>query len=597
MDTSILIVIIILVATVVMLIFEIVRIDVVAIISMLALGWTGIVSPDEMISGFSSNAVIAMMAVMIIGRGIGRTGIMNRFSRKLVNKAGNQRKSIIGLMSLTIGLISGFILNIGAAVLFMPSILDAARRSQLPASYLAMPIGFAAILGGSLTMIGSGHLIVINDLLSNAGLEPYHLFSVTPIGILLLIAGILLFYFFGKSLLPYSKTPDIHFSEQEKLIKALEITGNIRYYYIPKTSSLHTKSTEGSGIWSNYNVNIIGITDGKDMIYAPWRENKFRAGQTLALLGKEENIARMVSDYGLISKPAIQNFTRLNDPLESGFAELIFRPRSEAIGKKFRDYAFRRKFAVEPLRLLSNGKEMRGDFSDHIITPGDILFVYGLWENIREVNDTVDFVVATPFDAPEKDYSKTYIAILCFVFSIGLTITGFPISMAFFTGAIAMILLRVLSIQQAYEAIDWKVIFLIAGLIPLGIAMQKTGSAVFLAEQLMSVVSASHPVSLIIAIGIISTALSLVMSNVGAIVVLAPLVIGMAEIGGLDPRPLVLMAAVCVSNSFILPTNQVNALLMTAGGYRNKDYLKAGGALSLLFLFITITFFYFAVFQ
>ena len=596
MDISIIIVIIILVATVVMLIFELVRIDVVAIISMLALGWSGMVSPEEMISGFSSNAVIAMMAVMIMGRGIARTGLMNRFSRKVVKKAGNQRKRIIGFMSLAIGMISGFILNIGAAVLFLPSILDAARRSKLPASYLTMPIGFAAILGGSLTMIGYGHLIIINDLLNNAGLEPYHLFSVTPIGLLLLISGILLFYFFGKRLLPYSKTPDKHFSEQEKLIETLEITGNIRYFSIPENSSLHGMSTEGSGIWSNYNVNIIGITDGKDMIYAPWRENKFRSGQTLALLGREENISRMVSDYSLIPKPPLQNFTRLNDPLESGFAEVIFRPRSEAIGKKFRNYAFRRKFAVEPLRLLSNGREMRGDFSDHIISPGDIMFVYGLWENIREVKDTVDFVVTTPFNAPEKDYSKTYIAILGFIFSIGLTVAGFPISMAFFTGAAAMILMRVLSIQQAYQSIDWKVIFLIAGLIPLGIAMQNTGTAVFLAEQIMSLLSGSHPISLIFTIGIISTILSLIMSNVGAIVVLVPLVIGMAEIGDMDPRPLVLMAAVCVSNSFILPTNQVNALLMTAGGYRNKDYFKAGGALSLLFLAVTISFFYFVFF-
>lgn len=596
MDTSIIIVIIILVATVAMLIFELVRIDMVAIISMLALGWSGMVSPEEMISGFSSNAVIAMMAVMIMGRGIARTGLMNRFSRKVVKKAGTDRKRIIGFMSLSIGVISGFIQNIGAAVLFLPSILDVARRSKLPASYFVMPIGFAAILGGTLSMVGSGHLILVNDLLINAGLEPYYLFSVTPIGSILLISGIVFFYLFGKHLLPHSKIPDENFTDQEKLIEELELPGKMQYFTIPVNSYLHAKTTEGSGIWEKYNINIIGITEGKDMIYAPWREAKFRAGQTLALLGKEENIARMVTDYNLIPAPRLKPFTRLNDPVESGFAEVIFRPRSDAIGQKFRDYAFRRKFAVEPLRLLSKGEEMRGDFSDHRISPGDIIIVYGLWEKIREVKDTVDFVVATPFKAEEKDDSKTLTAMLCFIFSIGLALAGFPISMAFFTGATAMILTRVLSIQQAYKAIDWKIVFLLAGLIPLGIAMQKSGTAVFLAEELMSLVSGSHSFYLILAIGIISTVFSLFMSNVGAIVVLAPLVIGMAEIGDMDPRPLVLMAAVCVSNSFILPTHQVNALMMTAGGYRNKDYFKAGGAISLLFLAITVSFFYFVFF-
>ena len=165
--------------------------------------------------------------------------------------------------------------------------------------------------------------------------------------------------------------------------------------------------------------------------------------------------------------------------------------------------------------------------------------------------------------------------------------------MAFFSGAAAMILARVLDIQEAYRAIEWKVVFLLAGLIPLGVAMQKTGSARFLAEQIMAVAADRHPALVFLAVGILSTAFSLFMSNVGAIVVLAPLVIGMAEIGGLDPRPLVLMAAVCAANSFILPTHQVNALLMSPGGYRNTDYVRAGSGMTLLFLAVAVTFFYF----
>ncbi len=158
-----------------------------------------------------------------------------------------------------------------------------------------------------------------------------------------------------------------------------------------------------------------------------------------------------------------------------------------------------------------------------------------------------------------------------------------------------MVLLKVLSINEAYRSIDWKVVFLIAGLIPLGIAMQKTGTATFLAEQLMSLVMGRHAIFLVIMVALLATLFSLVMSNVGAIVVLAPLVIEIANLSGVDPRPLALMAAVCVANSFILPTHQVNAFIMSPGGYRNVDFFKAGSVMTLLFLLIAVVFFYFVM--
>lgn len=593
MDAGIIIVLLILSATVLMLILDVVRIDVVAISCMLVLGWTGILTPQEMFSGFSSNAVVAMMAVMIMGRGISRTGLMDKFSIAVIRMAGPGRRSITAFMSLIVGIISGFIQNIGAAALFLPGMLDVSRRTKIPASALLMPIGFAIILGGTLSMVGSGHLILVNDLLLNAGLLPYGLFSVTPLGVLLLAAGIAFFYVFGKSVLPRPKTGVRVPSAQEKLIEDLQLPGNIWHYSISENSPLINQTTEQSGIWKRFNVNIIGISVERDVIYAPWRETRFKAGQEIALLGSEENIRLLASEFKLISEPPLKRFSRLRDPDESGFAEIIVPPRSEAIGQTIRQFSMRRRFAVEPLRLFSKGEEMRGDFSDHKISSGDTIIVYGLWDKIQEMDKSIDFVVVTPFRSERKDHSKSWAASLGFLLAIALALTGFPIAMAFFSGAVVMILMRVLNMQQAYQAIEWKIVFLLAGLIPLGIAMQKTGASMFLAEKIMVMVSGRHPLFLILTVGIISTIFSLLISNFAAIVVLAPMIIGMAEIGGLDPRPLVLMAAVCVSNSFILPTQQVNALLMTPGGYRNADFIKGGGGLTILFLLITVSFFYF----
>ncbi len=596
MDSGIIVVLIILSVTATMLVLDFVRIDIVAIGCMLALGWTGILDPQEMFSGFSSNAVIAMLSVMILGRGIARTGIMDEFSNFIISKAGTRKRNLVGLLSLSTGFLSGLIQNIGSAALFLPGIMQVSRRTKIPASSLIMPIGFAAILGGTLTMVGSGPLIMVNDLLRNEGHEAYNLLSVTPIGIVLLLSGIGYFLLFGSKVLPKNKVGETGKTEQEKLVEKLNLPHNIKLLTVTSESPLAGKTTEEAGLWKTYHVNLLGIGKGDDVVYAPWRETKFEEGQNLAVLGSAESIEQFSMDFQLEDVSKSRYFSDDFNPNVSGFAEVIIPPGSELDGKCIREYSLRKRYAVEPVILFNKGERVDGDFSDVEIRPGDTLIVYGRWINIKDLKDSADFVVLTAFDVDKKDRSKSWPAIGCFVFAITLAMVGFPISMAFLTGALCMVLTRVLTIGEAYEAIEWKVVFLLAGLIPLGLAMQKTGAAMFLAESIMSVVVDLHPVFIVLMVAVLSTVFSLFMSNVGAIVVLAPLVMGMAGIAGIDPRPLVLMAAVCAANSFILPTHQVNAFLMSSGGYRNADYIKAGSGMTILFLIITVSLFYFFMF-
>jgi len=243
MDSDIIIVLVILGVTAIMLVIDVVRIDIVAIGCMLALGWTGILNPQEMFSGFSSNAVIAMLSVMILGRGIARTGIMDEFSKVIISKAGTRKRNLVGLLSLSTGLLSGLIQNIGSAALFLPGILQVSRRTKIPASSLIMPIGFAAILGGTLTMVGSGPLILVNDLLRNEGHEAYNLFSVTPVGIVLLLSGIGYFLLFGNKVLPQKKTGETGKTAQEKLVEKLNLPHSIKLLSITGESSLVGKNT------------------------------------------------------------------------------------------------------------------------------------------------------------------------------------------------------------------------------------------------------------------------------------------------------------------------------------------------------------------
>ena len=591
MNTEIGILFLILSVTIFLLIFEFLRIDLIAIICMLALGWSGILSPNEMLSGFSSNAVIVVIAVMVLGRGLEKTGIMDRFTSYVLKKVNNDKSRIIFWISLAVGLLSGFIQNIGAIALFLPGILQISRKSKISSYELIMPVAFSAILGGTLTLVASGPLVLVNDLLKNAGLDAFGIFSVTPVGFLLLFSGLLFFLIFGNRTLSIKNDISSNKTDQNRLIENLSVSNNVQQFLIEKNSNLVGKTIEDSIISQKPDVNILAIKRESGLEYSPWRNTVFKAGQEIAILGSEENILAMADKHGLKRIYQAGDFNSLLNSKESGFAEMIIPGRSEITGKTIRDYSIRKRFGVEPILLFSQGKEIRGDISDRKISPGDSIIVYGLRNKIRDLRESLDFVVATSLQVDEMDTSSTLKALLCYGMAIIFALLGFPVALAFLSGAIGMVITRIISIEEMYRSIEWKVVFLLAGLIPLGIAMEKTGAAAFLAENLIALM-ADNNLMVLISVGLLATLFTLVMSNTGAIVVLTPIIIEMANIGNFDPRTMVLFAAVCTANSFVLPTHQVNAFIQSSGGYSNADFLKTGIWMTLIFLIVTISYFF-----
>jgi len=592
MDPQIITVLIVLSLTVIAIILDLLRIDVIAIISMLSLTWLKIITPKEALSGFSSNAVLAMIAVMIMGKGVYDTGVMNKFSKIIIKIAGKSQRKLIGLISSAVGFMSAIMQNIGSAALFLPAVLQISKKEKIPPSKLIMPLGFSAIIGGTLTMVGTGSLIVLNDLLKQNNFGTFGFFDVTPVGITLLLGGIVYFFIFGKAVLPSSSNKKNE-DNQQKLINSWHLPHTIKNFIIPKKSSLNGMSCENSNIWSDYNVNILAIREEENIEYAPWRHTKFEENQKIAVLGSKNNIKKFASDYKLESLETTEEFDKLRDESRSGFAEIIIPAKSKLVGGTIRKFSIRKTYGVEPVLFFCGGEIYRGDFSDKIIKPGDTIIFYGLWENLKEFKRNDDFVVATEIEEEEKKPSKSWFAILSFAGAILLTfLTNMPISICLLTGAIVMILSGVINIKKAYESIDWKVVFLIAGLIPLGVAMEKSGTALFLANQLMYVIQGQHPLIILSVVGLLSTLFSLFMSNVAATVLLVPLVLKMSNLSGINPTSLALLVGICAANSFILPTHQVNAFLMTPGGYKNSDYLKAGSGMTLIFLLITVIMFY-----
>jgi len=500
------------------------------------LGWLQLVTPQQAFSGLDSNAVVSIIAVMILGYGVDRSGLMNRVIKPIMRFAGRSEPRLIGTVSGVVGGISAFMQNVGAAALFLPAMLRIAKRTHIPVSRLLMPMGFAAILGGTLSMVGSSPLIILNDLMQAGGQEKFGLFSVTPLGLVLLGAGIVYFMLAGKYVLPAKTGEDTSGKQQRELIESWQLPTHLHELRVPAASPLIGKTREDAHMETAYQLHLIALADGDEILYAPWRHAHFAAGQVLALIGERHEAERFAAEWALDLSETVERFEALQNPTAAGYAELILAPRSSLAGKSIRDISFRRSYRVEPLLLLSEGQAERGDFSDRPLRPGDAIVVHGRWSELKTLAHDRDFVVAAPVEAEDIDESKAWVAGLCFAGAIGLALSGTTLSIALMSGALAMILLRVISIDDAYRSVDWRTVFLLAGLIPLGVAMESTGAASYVAHQMMRVLTDGHTLLILLAIATLTTLFSLFMSNVAATVLLVPLVIELSELAGIDPR-------------------------------------------------------------
>lgn len=585
MTPEIALTLVVLAVTVVLFTTEWLRVDAVALLVMVTLPWLGLVRPEQAFAGLASNAVVSIVGVMILGYGVDRTDLAARLTRPLLQLAGASERRLVATVAGAVGGLSAFMQNVGAAALFLPGLMRIAREGGVPASRLLMPMGFAAILGGTLTMVGSSPLIILNDLLRNAGQAGFALFAVTPLGLALLAAGIGYFALLGRYVLPARSAGEGAARRQRELIEAWQLPADLCEVRVPEGSALVGRTREQTGLELGYGLSLAAVAEGRERAYAPWRHTRFAPGQVLGLLGAPGAAERFARDWGLEPCTGARVFRGLHGEL-GGFAELIVTPRSGVAGLTVRAIGVRRRFRVEPLVLVSGGELSRGDLSDRVLRPGDALVVYAPWEALRELREGGDFALATPIEGEPTDPSRAWLAGLCFVGAVGLALAGFPLSLSLMSGAVALVLLRVVSLDEAYRAVDWRTVFLLAGLIPLGVAFEGSGAARLLAELLAGWLQGSPGFVVLLALAALTTAFSLFMSNVAATVLLVPLAIHLAEGSGLDPRALALLVGVAASNSFVLPTHQVNALLMGPGGYRNADYLRAGGGMTVLFLLV-----------
>ena len=574
--------------TVVLFITEWLRVDIVAMLVMVALPLMGLVDGREAFQGLSSTAVISIISVVIMGRGLDHTGVISRGIQPLLRIAGKSRQRIILMMSTTVAVISSFMQNIGAAALFLPALQRMSRQTKTPISQLLMPVGFSAILGGTISLVGSSPLIMLNDLLRPFNLKPFGLFSVTPAGIALLLTGICYFLFLGRWVLPQKAEADDDADEASPnpLVYYPELA---RLYEIDFPVHAGGKGIKVQELCDQYNIHpvILSFDYGKHIIMPPDRELRIAPGTVFAAYGSPGHVRQAARDFGFDIKPELDLFVEELSQDMSGVVEAIVPPHSRFIGQTLMEVRFRHNYLLAPMAVVHQGEINYTKIGFRELESGDVILMHGRWKYLQQMRPKRSLLFA---QSPEHEILKPLkarTALACFALATAMVIfTSLPISVSLMTGALGMILFNVLSIDEAYQAIDWRTVFLLTGLIPLGLAMQKTNAADWIVFHLLTLIGTPSPTLFFLTIGFITTLLTLVVSNVGATVLLVPLVVGMAGQVGADSRLAALVVGLAASNAFLLPTHQVNALYMGPGGYSAKDFLRAGMPLSVCFLLV-----------
>ena len=606
LTTEIIVVLAILALTIYLFVSEIVRVDVAAVSIMVLLGLTTmlpglepLISQDILFSGFSSNAVISIIAVMIIGAGLDKTGLMSRLATFILKKGGKTESRIIPMVSGTVAFISSFMQNIGAAALFLPVVSRISSRSNIPMSRLLMPMGFCAILGGTASMIGSSPLILLNDLILSANqtmpagreMDTFGLFSVTPIGIALILSGIAYFMLAGKFILPATNEAAAQRTSRasDYFERIYGIHGELFEARVTVDSPMAGMSIHQVESTYENTPLILSLFSGDVVKVPPEREEMVWVGTVLGLMGEREEIEKFCEEYGWELRGEPDRFADVLNPQYSGIGEVVIPPASSLIGKKIFEVKPRRSFGTNILQIYRAEQVIQRNFRDVILKAGDTLVVHASWRDLANLAKNRDVVVATDHKYEELRTEKVRFAAIFFALALLLFFITDKLSISLFAGALGMVLSGVLTIDEAYEAVSWQTVFLLASLIPLGIAVDQSGTAAWIAEQILTIVGDVPVWVLQTVVAGLATFFTLVMSNIGATVLLVPLAINLAMAVGADPAVFALTVAISTSNSFLIPTHQVNALLMGPGGYSVADFMRAGGLMTLIFLVVSLS--------
>lgn len=585
--------------TVVMFMIERIRADATALVVLVVLGLTGLVPASQLFDGFSGNAVIAVIATMILGAGLDRTGALNRLAVWLLRLSKGMEERLIVLTSAMAGLMSGFMQNPSVMALFLPVASRLSGRTGISLSRLLLPVAAAIVMGGGLTMIGNSPLMLLNDLLVAANrnlpsgvatLEPLEMFAPLPIGIALLLAGLGYYRWLGRKLFARGEDKGVAPGRtQSYFARAYGIEGDVYELTVTAESPLVGMSV-GEAEAQREAPLYLALLSGNEARLAPPADQMIWVGSVLGVMGPREAIQDYAQKNLLRMSARLRHFADLFNPSRSGISEAVIPPTSSFIGKAQANLQLRKRFGISLLAINRDNQVWREDIRKMPIKAGDMLVFHSIWTDLAQASESRDFVVVTDYPKGEQRPQKLWWALAVFVGAMALALsTLVPVPIALMAGAAAMMLAGVLNMDEAYAAVNWKTVFLMACLIPLGWAMDSTGAAAWIAQQVLERIGEDVPIWVIeAAVGLLATAFALVIGNVGATVVMVPMAINVALAAEGDPLAFALIVALSASNNFLSVSNPVLAMVTGPAGYGPRDLWRTGAPLTLVYLALVL---------
>jgi di/tricarboxylate transporter len=583
-----------------MFMFERVRGDVTALAVLVMLGLTGLVPVAQLFNGFSGHAVISIMATMVLGAGLDRTGALNRLASWLLRRSKGIEDRLIAWTSAIAGLISGFVQNPSMIALFLPVASRLSSRTGIGLSRLLLPLAAAVVMGDALTMVGNSPMIMLNDLIQSANanlpsgaatLTPFPMFQPLPIGVVLLLAGLWYFRYPGKKWLPDSEeagavTPG---RTESYFAQAYGIEGEVFELSVTGESPLVGMSVGEAEAQVDAPL-FLALLSGNEARLAPSADEMIWVGSVIGVLGRKDAVQDYADRMNLKLSARLRNFGDLFDPSRAGISEAVVPPTSTFIGRSQAELRLRKRFGISLLAINRERQIYRRDIRQLPLRAGDMLVFHSVWTDLAQGGQNRDFVVVTDYPKTEQRPHKLRWALGVFGASMALALsTLLPVPLALMAGAVMMVLSGVLNMDEAYGAISWRTVFLMAGLIPLGWALDSTGAANWIAQLLLERLGDNVPLVVLMAlVGILTTAFGLVIGNVGATVVMVPMGINIALAAGGNPAAFALLVGLSASNNFLTASNPVIAMISGPAGFRPRDLWRTGLPLTGIYLAITV---------
>lgn len=601
LTTDMLLVFGLIVFTVAMLVLEWIRADVVALLVLVVIGITGLMPVDQLFDGFAGNAVISLIAVMIMGAGLDRTGVLNKAASAILRMAQGVEGRLSLLINAMAGSLSSILQSQALAALFLPVVSRVSARTGVPLKRLLLPMACMILAGTNTTMISNSPLILLNDLIVSANrnlppgantIRPFSLFAIAPIGIALLLTGLGFFAFFSRRLIREDE------SAKEKVTPGRTETYFAETYGIDGEVFELTVTAEsplvGMSVGEAEQLRgaplILAMKNGDEARLAPPADQMIWVGSVLGVLGRRDAINDFAQNQLLQVQARLRQFGDMFNPGRAGISEAVIPPTSRFIKQAIGDLRLRKRYGVSVLALYRGDEVFREDLRALTVRAGDTLVLHSGWRDLELAAEDRDFVVVTDIPKMEARPAKLWHAVLFFALALLLGLfTTMKLSVAMLTGAVGMLLAGVLSMEEAYGAINWKTIFTLACLIPLGWAMDSTGAAAWLAQEVLVYLGGWPQWALQGVIAVLALLFSQVMSNVGATVMMVPMAINIALASNGNPAVYALIVAISTSNTFLLPSASPVLLVVAGpGGYRGKDFLRIGLPLTLLLLLVML---------